>query len=524
MTSTPERGFEAPFCQLLVAEGHSIVHINSHSAQEDGKDVLSIDSNGELCGFQLKSGNIDVGRWRDEVEPELRELAEFPVHHPNYRGRYCRGALVTTGSLSEPALHKLAMLNESIRTRAVGHEVGLVTRDSLLDRFLKCQHAVLPVEPMDFRAFLQLVLADGEECLDRELFTQVLDNALPDPNGAVRSGEARRLVAGALILASHALASYTKSLNHLAVAEGWTLAAAGAARAALSMGLRETEWKGSFDLAVAAAVQSLQDLEREALESPYTIGGTPLGDGGLVWRVRATMVAGAVAANCVIQRVLMSERRDESRQLALIEKLRPHFLLWGESAIPLFLAIYWCRRRYAKYSVSEETYMALSVIRSLAGANRERRPTGGVPSPYYSATECLQRLIDGEGDDSEAEAFGGAAYTVLPMVAILVERLRRQTLQMIWPDVVELSHTWIDALQADDFLRYKARAGVHRNYFFARPTSWSKLRREVEDRADSAATRLPGVFTSNRVFAILFILVCPQRINMDTVLWLDRHL
>ena len=36
-----ERGFEIPFCHLLVGEGHRVVHLTRHGEMEQGKDILA---------------------------------------------------------------------------------------------------------------------------------------------------------------------------------------------------------------------------------------------------------------------------------------------------------------------------------------------------------------------------------------------------------------------------------------------------------------------------------------------------
>lgn len=78
LSSTNERGYEVPFCQLLMAEGHRIIHLNRHSPTEQGKDVISLDHKGKLCAFQLKGRDIDIARWRREVKPEVDALGDCP--------------------------------------------------------------------------------------------------------------------------------------------------------------------------------------------------------------------------------------------------------------------------------------------------------------------------------------------------------------------------------------------------------------------------------------------------------------
>jgi hypothetical protein len=78
-----ERSFQVPFCYMLSRQGYTIVHISSHNAMELGKDVLAVDKKGTPCAFQLKGGDVSLRKWRDEVAPQVRDLAYGTVTHPD---------------------------------------------------------------------------------------------------------------------------------------------------------------------------------------------------------------------------------------------------------------------------------------------------------------------------------------------------------------------------------------------------------------------------------------------------------
>lgn len=90
LTNANERGFEIPFCQLLMSEGHRIIHLNRHSPTELGKDIISIDASGNLCAYQLKGGDINMRTWRTHVLPEIVELIETQVEHPSVEPKLAR--------------------------------------------------------------------------------------------------------------------------------------------------------------------------------------------------------------------------------------------------------------------------------------------------------------------------------------------------------------------------------------------------------------------------------------------------
>ena len=57
-----ERSFQQPYCHILSADRHTIIHSTRHSAMELGKDIITIDRNETPCAFQLKTGNITLAK------------------------------------------------------------------------------------------------------------------------------------------------------------------------------------------------------------------------------------------------------------------------------------------------------------------------------------------------------------------------------------------------------------------------------------------------------------------------------
>ena len=56
LTSVNERQYQIPFCQLLAAEGETVVYISPHGQREQGKDVITLGRDRAPCAYQLKLG------------------------------------------------------------------------------------------------------------------------------------------------------------------------------------------------------------------------------------------------------------------------------------------------------------------------------------------------------------------------------------------------------------------------------------------------------------------------------------
>src|SRR5437763_14002962 len=74
LIKTNELGYTLPFAEVLVAQGHAVIHISKQNAFEQGKDLTSIGPDGTVYGYQLKGGNITDHLWTTVVWPEIEKL------------------------------------------------------------------------------------------------------------------------------------------------------------------------------------------------------------------------------------------------------------------------------------------------------------------------------------------------------------------------------------------------------------------------------------------------------------------
>jgi hypothetical protein len=62
LTSASERSFQIPFCQLLSAQGETLLYIASHGPFEKGKDVITVTRGGRLRAYQNEGRRHSLGR------------------------------------------------------------------------------------------------------------------------------------------------------------------------------------------------------------------------------------------------------------------------------------------------------------------------------------------------------------------------------------------------------------------------------------------------------------------------------
>src|ERR1700689_3756637 len=81
LTSVNERQYQLPFCQVLAAEGETILYVSTHGPFEKGRDIITRTPSGEIRAYQLKAGDIALGSWR-EIYGEIVNLVELAIELP----------------------------------------------------------------------------------------------------------------------------------------------------------------------------------------------------------------------------------------------------------------------------------------------------------------------------------------------------------------------------------------------------------------------------------------------------------
>lgn len=505
LVNANERGFEVPFCQLLMAEGHRVIHLNSHSPTEQGKDIISIDNRGRLCAFQLKGGNIDMNGWRREVKPEVEALVENIVEHPAVKSGFAIPYLVTNGRLTEPVVAQVTNLNRSNQQRKL-KPLNVIVGTDLLARLVACHGRFLPREPEDFEAFLRLFLANGKDMLPKARFARFLESQL-DPEHVKKKTDVVRALASTVILATYALSAYQRAENHFALFEGWVLVAAHIARLAELKNSPARSWEPSFDLAKGAAHLAMVNLADEALSGRELVEGNIMMDGGPPYRGRLTILIGASAA------LALSSRRSEwngaymDKLNALISRHHRDMLLWGESAVPFFLSFALWQEQCGRSAEAERVVQML--VEAITTLNHPRLGSG-LPNPYYGANRCIAAMCATASNPMRRDSPLGSSYTLGALVEYLVRRLRKQALKLLWQGVTFIHLSEMEYAKPQDYYLWRTYEGQLRQRYVERPQPWDTL--VAQAQADSGRS-LPPTLREKPDFALMFMLAYPHRFN-----------
>lgn len=527
LTNATERDYQKPFAQVLLAEGHEILYVSRHSQMEQGKDIITRTPSGELQAFQLKRGDIGTAEWR-AIRGEVVDLQNLPIAVPLVDKHQSYGSfLVTNGEVTDPVRRAIDDENQVASARGLP-EVGIIQADALVQRFVNVTGSFLPHDIPDMGRLLDLMRRNGQDFLDKPSLFDFLMHTFFRPGKKPKKGEALQAVASSAVVLGYLLAPYQRAKNHYALFEAWTMLASTILWYGRATGLSRAVYEKTFSLAVEEAGNSLRALVGEVLERENYLEGDGMGDGGHIYRIRASICLGAVAcsvlSDCAAgapvasgetsRRVLDRALDDERRMLSVGDAMAPHVLI-----TILFLETM-ARRDAAERILSRHIKEMSSTL--------SHSSDGGLPNPYLSHDRValahqrqvsrimgLAREFDEELDIDFAQ-FSAASWALEGFVQMAARRGMRGTLEECWRDISHLQYEEFRPPTDTDCLLYECDRGNTIAWFPTPTQSWQNLEEQ------SSVADVPDWAAEYPAFLLMFALVFPHRCNARLVRAIDR--
>lgn len=502
LTSANERQYQLPFCQVLAAEGETVLYVSTHGPWEKGKDIVTRTAQGEIRAYQLKANNIGLNEWRD-IHGEVNNLVELAIEHPSVGIAHKFSAyLVTNGELTDPVLEQVRVANVSWQGRGITNTLHVIQKGELLERFRASHGAYLPRELSDFRTFLELILRDGTFVADKARAAQLLEGVLPARENA-SSLDVERGAASAVLLAAYISGAAHKVANHWAQFEYWVVAAAYILRLAEKYTTAEKYWQASFNICELSAERAIEALISECKERTDLVEGTPLTDGH-TYASRVTVLAGLFAAAALRKRIMHQPFSDSNFVFEFIQKHLKNGVMWGESAVPYLVLVALEADCQCRPAMSEQ--LLIQLLSEIASNNKSGGEGSGIPNVYYSPEEAI-RFNTGL-DNLNSETFVGNSYTIGPLVDMLARRWRRQALASLWFSITRIALATYAPDCSAEWFRWKSSEGALETRCVPEPQSWAEL---VNDAENLGYDGLPKTLIARPEFAVWFILVYPHR-------------
>jgi hypothetical protein len=518
-----ERTFEVPFCYMMAAQGHTIIHLTRQTAMELGKDILSIAPDGVPCAFQLKTarnGRLGLSDWRSNVAHQVIDLVGGRLAHTSIPSNspHHRAFLVTNGELEEEVVRAIKDLNEGWRSQGLAWELRTIVRGEMLQLAKNLGVALWPTEPFDAKQYLDIYFADGRGELPKAELSDLLGQVLLlDEDSKLARADCTRRIASAALLCATATSSYSARANHVAMIEAWTLFIGQVFCFAAKQELDPSAYDAELRIAQGAISSAAEALVAELNERDNLYQGDVTFDAAFLPARMTRVLAFVSAAALSSQPLLSSDSRSAARNAFV--RHRRKLLLWGEAAVPEILACFWFWRTL------DATLAPEHLLRQVTSAVIRRNQPGSsnaLASPYHTfETRMLERL--GASADNDEDSFDGHSYSAEGLVYLLARLLWKQTLRVIWPDFTRLHLVKFVPEPASAFWRWH-RSGSRGGYELRMPTrtqDWRALRREA---ASTGSGVYPAAVSDDPSLLLFFVLTCPFRLDADVVRWLDTKL
>jgi hypothetical protein len=515
LTNVNELGFQIPFCEMLLTRGYRVLHISRHSRGEHGKDVVARAADGRLWTFQMKGGDITFSQWRNELRGQAEDLVRLPVLLPGVDSNEPHTpVLVTNGELRGDAVDSVRQYAD-VWERAGSGRLEVWQGPQLLAMFVEAHGSFLPARLAEFRQFVELYVASGEDRLPRADFARFLERLVEPELTGRKMTEIKRGIESMVLMGSYILEQYERVENHIAAAEGWTVIAATILHVAEREKLAEERYSASLELARVGLERNLARLESEALSRTNFVQSAVVIVDPFIYGVRVGLVLGWLCGFALLRR-RRGEHVDRWRDLvSTVKREGPAMKLSGEVDWPAWVALALFLQR--EMGSNEPEAMLERWVRWLIRANRGEQ-SRGVPNPYWLHENVLTWYA-GELPKHEEETFAGQSYTVLSALDMLVRRLRRQSVRHLWPEASQMHLADFRPDQPADWFRWRCKEGETLLVDPEQPRSWSAWREEV---CKPVHTLLPESLTKHPDWILPFALTYPHRMNRLYTRFVDQ--
>lgn len=506
LDSASERSYQAPFCQMLVHQGHTILHSTRHSPIELGKDIISRGPDGTIHAYQLKGNpgaRLTLAEYR-RIEAQLHQLVSLPVSgYPSPDGKWHESYLVTNGQVEEEARLAIDLFNTG--QSRLGHpgRLALIQRGDLISSCTAMGTSLWPTEIGHSQVLMSTLAANGSALLNVTTWDKLLRPVLGLDDGAPESfsrDELVRRTTSAALMTSVALTRYSEVNNHYAIVQAWVIYGCYIVAAMARYSVESSSLRGSIEIARREIQDRLNLLASEALDTELSISSH---FESYFVGARQTLVLALVAAACIwnehTEWPTFLERDRVMRALATRESEICH---WGEGMVPQALAYYWCRKLGSDQDEAEITVLA-RLVESVAK---------GLPSPYYDVEDVirhrLQAFLPWLEDPIEYDDVGSYSYTLEPLFHLLVRTTRKEECQRLWPEISRRRFIWTVQSDAWRFPLFRDSGRIYGNRAPPLTKDWSQLEQEARD---TSLSEVPAALHEDPLLMLMLAIVMPHR-------------
>jgi hypothetical protein len=539
-----ETTYQIPFCYMLSNEGYTIVHITRHCGMEMGKDILAIAPDGTPCAYQLKTGNINLKKWRDEISSQVMDLVLGQIVHPSFDGsKPHRSYLVTNGNIEEEVTRAIDDWNRGFQQKGQSHyKLETIVRGQILEMANDLGTDLWPSELKDINTLLEIFLEDGKGIIPKNklssLFETTFTFEVAEDEKEPTKTYCNRVIASASLLCAVSISNFSKENNHVAEIEAWVMYISYLLAFAERWNLQSKTYEKEFNIAQDSIYNSLSNLCDEIKDREHFVEGDPFTD-PYFYRIRLTWLVALMSIYALWRMwkrqdgVEMEDTEtDDFIRKFCVEK-KDKLYLWGEAAISQFLAFFWYHTKInATIESDNYLYTLISLICKQNKRKKENKLESevkqshkvnsvyGLASPYYEVNDILPHIL-GIADEPFIDSFQGSSYTLEGLIHLYVRRNWKQRMKILWPDITRLSYMTFEPENHWDFFRWRVKSGDHKTIMPKHTQEWEELKNMS---FESEGECIPQSIKTHPILLLLFLCVYPHRMNSQIFRWLDTKM
>ena len=515
-----ERSFQQPFCYMLSAEGHTIIHSTRHLAMELGNDIITIAPDGTPCAYQLKTGNISLRKWRDEVGSQTDDLVCGQINHPSVdTSKYHRSYFVTNGRIEEEVSRAIDDRNRAWESQNQSYRrLETIVRGELFEKAKRLGIDLWPSELTDVKTLLEMFLESGQGVLPKEKLASLFESIFQlDGEAELSEAYCKRVIASAGLLCAIAISNFSNENNHVAEIEAWVLYISYVFALVERRKLSEEAYKNDLEIATQSIYNSLTNLCDEIKEREYLVEGDPLTD-SYIYNVRMTWLVGLMSIYALWRRREGTPIDEIDNFLCKFFREKQHLLeLWGEAAIPQWLAFCWyCQ----KIDATKESNVLLCYLIATICKRNGSNGRGSLASPYYEAEDILPHILE-LAEEPLMDSFKGESYGLEGLVHLSARRDLKEPIKRLWPEVTRLMYASFEPENFSDFYRWRNEEGINKIVSPKHTQDWEELKAAS---LESEGACLPPTIKNDPILLLLFLCVYPHRMNAEIIRWLDTQM
>jgi hypothetical protein len=212
------------------------------------------------------------------------------------------------------------------------------------------------------------------------------------------------------------------------------------------------------------------------------------------------------------RRLVTRDEAVESLASEFVKSQVNKIFLWGEYAVPQFLACYLYLRMID--ATPRPAFLLLSVLQGIVKQNTARDGLG-LPNAYYDWETIFPHLA-GIADEKLGDSFRGNSNTAEGILHLAVRTNWKQHIKLEWSNYTRLAITEFAPKEADDLFVWRCETGTHRTKLCPHTKHWDDLKAEA---LEHQGKDLPKQLKEDPFFYLCFLIVYPHRFTSSGARW-----